>query len=605
MTKSHNFVHEMQQTAAIFGRTKELKIHFEGENAYTDGEQIVLPSIPHGVEFDQETTMVMRGYVDHEAGHCRHTDFAAARPFFETCSPDAKAIHNCLEDMWLERRVMDEYPGSEKNFRVLTQAIGVREKEFIDANQEVYSKFSIESVCNTILKTGRLGYGGVITKEIHKDIPEKLQAWGAKWIKEVHKCNNTSEVINLALQIEKYLDQTDKQADPDQPDQGKGLQGNPKDFTFDPKGDVTSGKEAKKAKEEGQQQQEKAQGDEPDLSKFVEDLIKERCDAYFRKHSDANLTKYRVLTDRYDEVYTRTSTNVTDNYRKGYLNNGTISDYDITKGSLGGVVNTMKARLRRALMAKETRDWDFGREMGKIDTKRLVAGSLGAVGVYKQRKDRMEVDTALHFLIDLSGSMSGDKSVVAMQSAIAFAECLEGTQIKYQISGFYTSGSNYTIRGLVQKSKDSNTTYHRIEPMNYFIFKNFAEPLTLAKGALSAISSCVGGCNADRDAVIWATSQLRTRPEKRKVLFVLSDGQPANSTLNVDSRKSYNVLGRALKEAIDECTKTGVECVGIGILTDHVEFLYPSSVSIENVKDLSGAVFTKLSSLLTGGKVVF
>ena len=602
MTKSHNFVHEMQQTVAIFGRTKDIKVHFEGEQAYTDGKQIVLPSFPHGVEFDQETTMVMRGYVDHEAGHCRHTDFEAALPFFKTCSSEAKAIHNCLEDMWLERRVMKEYPGSEKNLRVLTQFIGVKEKEFIDANQEVYSKFSFESVCNTILKTGRLGYGGEITKEIYKDIPEKLKTWGAKWIEEVHKCNNTSEVINLALEIEKLLDKTDKQSDPDEEGE-EGLQGNPEEFTFDPNGDITSGKEAKEEKDgkEDGKAQGKPQGGTPDLSKFVEDLIKERCDQYFREHKDAKLTKYRVLTDRDDEVYTRNSININYNHRQDFMQKASSSEYDSIRGNLGGIVNTMKARLRRALMAKETRDWDFGREMGKIDTKRLVAGSLGAVGVYKQRKDRMEVDTAVHFLLDLSGSMSGEKVTVAMQSAIAFAECLEGTQIKYQISGFYTCGGNLDLQG---EAKKSRTPYHRVEAMNYFVFKNFAESLTLAKGPLSVIKRCAGGCNADRDAVIWATNRLRSRPEKRKILFVLSDGQPANIVINLGA-DSYDILGRALKEAIDECTKTGVECVGIGILTDHVQYLYPSSISIEKVEDLSGAVFTKLSSLLTGGKVVF
>ena len=46
-------------------------------------------------------------------------------------------------------------------------------------------------------------------------------------------------------------------------------------------------------------------------------------------------------------------------------------------------------------------------------------------------------------------------------------------------------------------------------------------------------------------------------------------------------------------------------CVGIGILTDHVKNIYPKSVSITKVNDLSGAIFTQLSNLLTGGKVVF
>ena len=65
--------------------------------------------------------------------------------------------------------------------------------------------------------------------------------------------------------------------------------------------------------------------------------------------------------------------------------------------------------------------------------------------------------------------------------------------------------------------------------------------------------------------------------------------------------RSSLVLG--LKNAIDECGQHGVECVGIGILTEHVKDIYPKSVSINNVNDLSGAIFNQLSNLLTGGKV--
>jgi hypothetical protein len=79
---------------------------------------------------------------------------------------------------------------------------------------------------------------------------------------------------------------------------------------------------------------------------------------------------------------------------------------------------------------------------------------------------------------------------------------------------------------------------------------------------------------------------------------VLSDGQPANDTINVDAYSARGPLVAGLKNAIDECGKNGVECVGVGILTDHVKTIYPKSVSIDKVQDLSGAVFTQLSNLL-------
>ena len=264
----------------------------------------------------------------------------------------------------------------------------------------------------------------------------------------------------------------------------------------------------------------------------------------------------------------------------------------------------MKAKLRRALMAKESRDWDFAREFGRLDTKRIVAGSLGSPTVYKQRKDRMELDTAVHFLIDLSGSMGGEKIKVARDAAVAFSECLEGTQIRYQITGFSNRADGDGLYDVVHKAKAGSSKYHRWEPLNLYKFKDFSQSLQLSKGAVAAIGGASGGNNSDRDAVIWAYHELLQRPEKRKILFVLSDGQPANETINV--RDEYGARGpliKGLKDAIDDCGQHGVECVGIGILTDHVNEIYPKSVSITKVEDLSGAIFNQLSNLLTGGKV--
>jgi cobaltochelatase CobT len=270
------------------------------------------------------------------------------------------------------------------------------------------------------------------------------------------------------------------------------------------------------------------------------------------------------------------------------------ADYEQIKSRLAGSVNTMKARLRRALMAAERRDWDFGREQGKLDSKRLVAGYIGAPNVYKVRKDRNEFDTAVHFLVDLSGSMGGDKIQVACESMVALAECLEGTGIKYQISGFENP---HQFSGFDFKNGGS---YERIEALACYKYKRWEQPLTSAKGTIAAIRNSAGYNNSDRDAILWAYSELKTRPEKRKILFVLSDGQPYNY-----KHRSTTSLEKALKSAVEDVRKAGVECVGIGIKDDTVLKIYGRAVSIKSVDELSGAAFNQLSNILTGGKVVF
>jgi cobalamin biosynthesis protein CobT len=609
MTKAHMIVHEIQQTAAVFGRNQDVTVVFEGDGdknttAYTDGKEITLPSLPDNMEFSHEETMVMRGLLDHEAGHVRHTNFEDVQAFGETQSQQAFQLGNCLEDMRLEKLVMEEYPGSQKNFKAMRENVGKHELEYFEAKPEVFTTINGTAIQAAILRAGSLDYAGEANQKMFDMMPERFQEWGKKFSDEAKACKDTKEILNLALAIEKLLAETPPNSKPESmdgdPDKGKGLNGDPADFKFDKDGDITEGKPRKPGKQ-GNGKPIDAAGNEmlEDLIKKVKDKIKSKTDQ-FLKEAKPKGGEYRVLTTRYDEIYSRKSTNERPDDRHDILRTATAKDYEVAKAKLGGLVNTMKARLRRALMAKDTRDWDYGRELGKLDTKRLVVGSLGSQTIYKQRKDRLEMDTAVHFLIDLSGSMSGSKIVVARDATIAFSECLEGTGISYQVSGFDNEFNYGPTEEIAHKSSGK---FQRVEPLNILLFKEFNEPLQQAKGTVNAIAKCRGGNNSDRDAVIWAYHELLKRPEKRKILFVLSDGQPANETW--PEYQDRGILVNGLKMAIDECGKNGVECVGVGILTDHVKNIYPKSVSINKVDDLSGAIFTQLSNLLTGGKVHF
>ena len=617
MKKGHELVHEITQTAAVFGRNKECTVIFEAdakkETAYTDGQEITLPSLPDNLEFTHEEVMTMRGLLDHEAGHVRHTNFDAVKKFGDTQSEQAFSISNTLEDIRLERLVMEEYPGSQKNFHVMRESIGAQELEFTRANKELFTTITAPAIQSAIIRAGTLDYAGENNKAMYDDLPERFKAWGKKFSDLAKECKSTEEILNLALAVEKLLEEStlNKKPDPMPEDgegdgeahPGKGLDGDPADFKFDPNGDFTEGKPSKGHKGQPVQGKDK-QGNKmlEDIIEWAKDNTRDKVDK-FMKAANPTGKDYRVLSTRWDEVYTKTSSNKRKDSRQQMLSSAPAVEYEKVKTNLGGIVNTMKAKLRRALMAKESRDWDFAREFGRLDTKRIVAGSLGSPTVYKQRKDRMELDTAVHFLIDLSGSMSGSKCRVTMEATVAFSECLEGTQIRYQVSGFDNSGGYETgLRGLVDKARSSGKKYHRYEPLNIFKFKEFNQSLQLAKGPISTIHDCASGNNSDRDAVVWAYHELLQRPEKRKILFVLSDGQPANAMINI-SDYGRGPLVKGLKDAIDECTQHGVECVGVGILTDHVKDIYPKSVSINKVDDLSGAIFNQLSNLLTGGKV--
>ena len=129
------------------------------------------------------------------------------------------------------------------------------------------------------------------------------------------------------------------------------------------------------------------------------------------------------------------------------------------------------------------------------------------------------------------------------------------------------------------------------------VFKDFDAPLRTVRASINLIPEAVGGNNSDYDFIVNAVNDLRSREEKRKVLFVLSDGHPA-----CYSNASTSELVRHCKTAATEAKRKGVECVGVGICDSAVKEIYPDNVVVNNINDLSSAVFNKLTQLLIDGK---
>ena len=165
--KSELFQHEMTETSAIFGREENIQVVFKGDGAFTDGKKINLPSFAHGVDVDQDTMSVMRGYTDHEAGHLRHTDFAEVNRFGSTdcVNPDGTqnktlfGLANAIEDIWLEKRVFKDYPGAEKNVSATASSVNKSFCDREDAAELAKDWFAV--LGGAITWEGRKDYDGI------------------------------------------------------------------------------------------------------------------------------------------------------------------------------------------------------------------------------------------------------------------------------------------------------------------------------------------------------------------------------------------------------------------------------------------------------------
>jgi len=101
--------------ADVLGRAYGVSVEIGGSDAFTNGRVIRLPSLP--AQGDATFLGLVRGYIDHEAAHIRHTDFEAMAK--ETTTPLERHIWNIFEDWRVEKKLAAVFPGCRRNFHWL------------------------------------------------------------------------------------------------------------------------------------------------------------------------------------------------------------------------------------------------------------------------------------------------------------------------------------------------------------------------------------------------------------------------------------------------------------------------------------------------------
>ena len=93
--------------ADILGRSYGVSVEIGGAQAYTDGRTIHLPSLP--IKGEPDFINLVRGYIDHEAAHIRHTDFSVLKA--ANLDPITFNLFICLEDWRVEKKLSAIFPG--------------------------------------------------------------------------------------------------------------------------------------------------------------------------------------------------------------------------------------------------------------------------------------------------------------------------------------------------------------------------------------------------------------------------------------------------------------------------------------------------------------
>jgi cobaltochelatase CobT len=263
--------------------------------------------------------------------------------------------------------------------------------------------------------------------------------------------------------------------------------------------------------------------------------------------------------------------------------------------NLQGAVSRLANRLQRKLMAQQNRGWDFDLEEGQLDVARLTRIIIDPMYPlsFKHERDAVFRDTVVTLLLDNSGSMRGRPIMVAACCADILARTLERCGVKVEILGFTTRAwkGGQAREAWLAAGKPANPG--RLNDLRHIVYKAADSPWRRAKRSLALMMrEGLLKENIDGEALAWAHKRLQARPERRRILMMISDGAPVDdSTLSVNTG-SY--LEQHLRQVIDEIeNRSSVELLAIGIGHDVTRY-YKRAVTITDPSELAGAMTDKL-----------
>lgn len=176
-----------------------------------------------------------------------------------------------------------------------------------------------------------------------------------------------------------------------------------------------------------------------------------------------------------------------------------------------------------------------------------------------------KVDTAVALLIDLSDSMHGERIHQARLCALCLYEFCTSADIPVLIYGHHIDGK-----------------HRRVQDETVF-FHSFAE-FDADRGDRYRIASMeTGGCNRDGAALCFVGEKLAKRPEKIRLLFVISDGFP-NATRYNGKKAEEDML--RIKESLERKRIT-VLTAAIGSDKEQIQRIYKEGfLDISDIEQL-------------------
>jgi hypothetical protein len=235
------------------------------------------------------------------------------------------------------------------------------------------------------------------------------------------------------------------------------------------------------------------------------------------------------------------------------------------------ITAALRTLFRRRFLAAKNPRVQHGVKRGKdLSERRLVESFIEIkAGVRPSRPDfkveaEHDVSLALGVVIDQSGSMQGREQHAAAVSALALAESFDSLNAPVMVCGPRNGGrdvrradSGYegdyyyedSHDGVASHGNPSTLRHHRTDAVAIDLFKDWNESFKQTKHRFSSVQAT--GSTPLSDGIQFAMQELNTRPERHRIIIVLTDGCPDNQY----------VVTRQIRLA----REAGITIIGVGI----------------------------------------
>ena len=574
-----------------------------------DGYVLQVPFSPYMTE---EQWRYLRGYIDHECGHVKFTDFETYTNMYRSVVADclrykpgasvtlkdflhdyASMVINILEDVRIERLMGIDFPGSRTNLNTLSEYLfkdccSVSMTMGNGMTGRLYSLLfmRVRSLINPALEEpAQLLYDDLKAdvQAKYTDYTRHLDAvWdiGDSFVQDWNVERAAREFISIVIEVlEDYTNTTkgtnNRKSSGNTSDSSAGGTGDSSDGDT---GDSSDGDTGDSSKPEQPSRKKSVtisaktvssraadlydmqRDDRGNISRRFMDAVRDMTDSLEDNNqiSDEDLafmdTMFSHTAKRLDTLLDRTKMNALADGKPVYIT-GCSRVHALSpeqRGDMDVVMYNLYGRLADVLQTMTLVRHSTGMCGARLDARVLHRTSVGDGRIFSKKVQRLRRVTEVALLFDASGSMSLTEYGKSNNNEMAQCMALGCLKALRALPGVKSSLSGFSNGEM-------------------FVMSDYGSPVH------EVILSAIGGTPLGA-SLVELTSQFSDGPDVRRIILFFTDGFPDN-------------VG-SVTMALNLAKRSGIEVYGIGLQTKAIHTFMDSdhSIIVNSIHELAGGM---------------